>query len=86
MESINKINAFCSAYALLDYVYGVFLDDSFSSDEIDYLQNMDDYNDFTFFLFDDEKVIVTESGYVSGTPMDVDDFLKETMSYVKENV
>ncbi len=86
-EDIKSISAFESAYSLLEYVYGTEeLESGLSADEVDCLKRLNDYEYLTFFLINENTVIVTEGyGDVSGSAMALNEFYKETLDYVKEN-
>ena len=86
MESIKSIKAFSSAHEMFEYVYGEEYQSNLSADEKDFLRDLNDYENFGYFLLNDDIVMVTDFlGDVSGTPMPIEDFLRETISYVKEN-
>ena len=83
--NIKSIKHFHSAYELIDYMECIG-SLGFSDDEIDYLASINDYDDFGFFLINGDTVIISDYfGDVSGSAMSYDEFLKNTLEYVKEN-
>lgn len=86
-ENIKSICAFDSAYDLLEFVYGTDeIEDGLSDDQIDCFKSLNDYEYFKFFLLNDSVVIVAESfGDISGVPMKIYEFYKNTIDYVRES-
>ncbi len=85
LGNIKSISAFDSAYDLIDYVECIE-SLGLSDDEIDYLASINDYDGFGFFLVNGDTVIISDYfGDVSGSAMSYDEFLKNTLEYVREN-
>lgn len=92
--NIKSISAFDSAYDLILHVYGcdhgnsapLAKDINLTDDQMEFLQALNDYEYFKFFLLNDKIVIVADSdGEISGEPMPYRDFCSETIEYVREN-
>ena len=90
VKSIENLLAFDSAYELIrDAIGDLELTENYTEEEIEQLKNIDDdYDPMRFFLLNYQYVIICEAfcGDVSGEILDFDDFLKNTMDYVKEEL
>lgn len=55
---------------------------------MEYIDSLDDYESFDYFVIDGETVIVTEGlcGAVSGNPLPVEEFIQNTVDYAAENM
>jgi hypothetical protein len=86
MENINSILRFCNAYELIKEASGFDLSE-LSEEETDFLESMNEYECFSFYLINDETVVVCDgfSGDVSGNAMNIEDFTRETINYVLES-
>ena len=88
MNTIKSIVAFNSSYELLEYVFGKEeIETGLSADQICYFKSFEDFEGMRYFLLNDDSVMVCEcfSGDSSGEIMKVDDYFRETISWVKEN-
>ena len=89
MDTIKSLKAFSEAYDLIEYVIGEpEIESVLSSDEIDYLKHMNDFECFQFFLLNDDFVLVSDGingDVISENAEGFDDFWKSTVEWVKEN-
>ena len=55
---------------------------------MEYIDSLDDYESFDYFVIDGETVIVTEGlcGTASGVPLPVEEFIQNTVDYCRENM
>ena len=84
-ENIISIEHYGSAYELIDSVECINALE-LSDDEKSFLKSLNDYDGMNFFLVNSDTVIVSDFfGDVSGSAIYYDDFLKNTIEYVKEN-
>lgn len=87
MENIKTILHFNNAYELLEEIGDIEILSELSEDETDFLRSINDYEPLSFFLLNDDTVIICDSinGDVSGHSMSIQDFQRETINYVKES-
>ena len=86
-ENIKSILHFSNAYELLEDAGDIEILSELSEEEEDFLRSIDDYEPLSFFLINDDTVIICDSinGDASGHPMSIQDFQRETINYVKES-
>ena len=83
MENIKNIACYSSAYDLLSEVdpslFPCLVDDMTT-----FFEHFDDFEGLQYFLFNNETVIVTESGDVQGDPMTVEELYQRITDYYYE--
>lgn len=65
-----------------------YSDSDIDSELMEYIDSLDDYESFDYFVIDGAAVIVTEGlcGTVSGNPLPVEEFIQNTIDYAAENM
>ncbi len=65
-----------------------FSDTDIDIETMEYIDSLDDYESFDYFVIDGETVIVTDGifGTVSGVPLPVEEFIQNTIDYCRENM
>ena len=85
MENIKNIACYHSAYDLL-YDYDPSLFPLLIDDMETYFEHFDDFEGLQYFLFNNETVIVTESGDVQGDPMTPEELYRSIITDYYNNV
>ena len=86
MENIKSIYNFETSYQLLSETFGVDVFDDLSEDERNFLECVDDFESVTFYVVNDDTVIVCDSmsGDVSGNPVPLEEFKRNLFNMARE--
>lgn len=86
-ENIKSIMHFENVYELFEEIADYETMQELTAEETDFLQSLNDYEPLSFFLINDVVIIVCDSinGDKSGHPAKVEDFISETLDYIREN-
>jgi len=88
MNNIESIKHYESSYDLLMEEYDADIMEALTEDEKDYLRSVDDYEGVSFFLVNGDTVFVCDRivGGVEGWPVPLEDFARNALDYVREEV
>ena len=88
MKNIKSICNYSSSYDLIRDYYGrdVFYDAALTDEQEEYLQYVDDYESVTFYVINDDTVLICDSisGDVIGDPVCLEEFKQNMFELAME--
>ena len=88
MKDIRTIYNYDSSFGLLLETFGPDVFDDLTPDEREYVQCIDEYEGLTYYVINDDTVLVCDSasGAVLGNPVALEEFKRDAFDYVRAEV